>query len=236
MTEDAPSSAAIEAKRLLRLAREGALATIDAPAGTPLTTLVGVASDWDGSPLFLMSELSRHTRNLAADPRASLLLVSPRGRGDPLNRPRLSLGGRIAPHPDPSSRRRYLQRNPKAKLYAAFADFTVRRLHIETIHFNGGFGRADAVSLGELLAPASEIGALVEAEARLLQEIEALGEAAISRLAGAHAGRRAWRAIGIDAEGFDLAAGGATARVDFPAPALDPDAWRERLRERLAAA
>ena len=111
----APSpGASSDAKRLLRLARVGALATIDGAAGAPLTTLVGVASDWDGSPLFLMSELSRHTRNLAVDARASLLLTSTGGRGDPLNRPRLTVGGPVAPHPDPTSRRRYLQRNPKA--------------------------------------------------------------------------------------------------------------------------
>ena len=230
----APSpSAASDAKRLLRLARVGALATIDGAAGAPLTTLVGVASDWDGSPLFLMSELSRHTRNLAVDARASLLLTSTGGRGDPLNRPRLTVGGPIAPYPDPTSRRRYLQRNPKAGLYASFADFTIRRLQIETIHFNGGFGRADALSVADLLSPAAG-EALVEAEPRLLQEVQSLGAEAVARLAGVPAGRRVWRPIGLDAEGFDLAAGGMPARVDFSSPALDPDAWRERLREKLA--
>ena len=232
----APSpGAASDAKRLLRLARVGALATIDGAAGAPLTTLVGVASDWDGSPLFLMSELSRHTRNLAVDARASLLLTSTGGRGDPLNRPRLTVGGPIAPHPDPTSRRRYLQRNPKAGLYASFTDFAIRRLQIETIHFNGGFGRADALSVADLLSPAaSDTEALVEAEPRLLQEVQSLGAEAVARLAGVPAGRRVWRPIGLDAEGFDLAAGGMPARVDFSSPALDPDAWRERLREKLA--
>jgi putative heme iron utilization protein len=227
-------SAAGDAKRLLRLARVGALATIDGAGGAPLTTLVGVASDWDGSPLFLMSELARHTRNLAADARASLLLTSAGGRGDPLSRPRLTIGGPVRPHPDPSSRQRYLRRNPKAGLYASFADFAVRRLHIETIHFNGGFGRADALSVADLLTPVGEIGLLVEAEPHLLQELQSLGAETISRLAGAAAGRKVWRAVGLDPEGFDLAAGGTTARVDFSSPALDPDAWRDRLREKLA--
>jgi hypothetical protein len=229
-----PPGARIEAKRLLRLARVGALATID--GGAPLTTLVGVASDWDGSPLFLMSELSRHTRNLAADPRASLLLTSQGGRGDPLNRPRISLGGTVARHPDPSSRARYLERNPKAKLYAGFSDFAIRRLLIESVHFNGGFGRADPLSVGELLSPAEAIAELAAAEDELLREADALDATALSRLAGAaSSGRRAWRAVGLDSEGLDLAAGGATARVDFSAPALNAAAWRERLRERLRA-
>jgi putative heme iron utilization protein len=231
----APSpSAASDAKRLLRLARVGALATIDGEGGAPLTTLVGVASDWDGSPLFLMSELARHTRNLAVDARASLLLTSAGGRGDPLNRPRLTVGGPVTPHSDPTSRQRYLRRNPKAGLYASFADFSIRRLQIETIHFNGGFGRADALRPLDLLTPAGEIGQLVEAESRLLQEVQSLGVETISRLAGAPVGRKVWRPVGLDPEGFDLAAGETAARVDFSSPALDPDSWREQLREKLA--
>jgi len=181
-----------------------------------------------------MSELARHTRNLALDARASLLLTSAGGRGDPLNRPRLTVGGPVTPHSDPTSRQRYLRRNPKAGLYASFADFSIRRLQIETIHFNGGFGRADALRPLDLLTPAGEIGQLVEAEPRLLQEVQSLGVETISRLAGAPVGRKVWRPVGLDPEGFDLAAGGTTARVDFLFPALDPDAWREQLREKLA--
>ena len=227
-------NAASEAKRLLRLARTGALATIDLLGGAPLTTLVGVASDWDGSPLFLMSELSRHTRNLVGDSRASLLLTGQGEGGDPLNRPRVTLGGPVATHPDPTSRTRYLRRNPKAKLYASFADFTIRRLQIETIHFNGGFGRADAVSISDLLTPGDDFGALYRAEEQLLLEVQSLGAPTIARLSHAPGGRRVWRAVGVDPEGCDLASGGMTARIDFSTPAHEPDAWRERLRERLA--
>ena len=65
---EAHAEAVADAKRLMRLARIGALATLEAAGGAPLTTLVGVASDFDGAPLFLMSTLSRHTRNLAPRP------------------------------------------------------------------------------------------------------------------------------------------------------------------------
>ncbi|HME84915.1 MAG TPA: hypothetical protein VKG91_10305, partial [Roseiarcus sp.] len=44
-----------DAKRLMRLSRTAALATLDPATGAPLTTLVGVASDFDGAPIFLMS-------------------------------------------------------------------------------------------------------------------------------------------------------------------------------------
>ena len=91
----ASAAAVADVKRLMRLARTGALATLEATGGAPLTTLIGVASDFDGAPLFLMSTLSRHTRNLAADPRASLLLTGGHDRGDPLNHPRVTLSGHV---------------------------------------------------------------------------------------------------------------------------------------------
>ena len=209
-----------DGKRLLRMARIGALATLD--GGGPLTTLVGVASDWDGAPLFLMSDLARHTKNLADDPRASLLLTSEGGRGDPLNQPRLTLNGVVRRRPGEDGRDRYQRRNPKSKLYIDFADFSLRRLEIEAVHFNGGFGRADAITPGDLLTP-GDASALAAAEADLLGRVAALGDAALARLAGG--AKRVWRPIGLDAEGLDLGAGGEVARVDFAAPAYDPEAW-----------
>ena len=140
-----------DAKRLMRLARTGALATLDATGGAPLATLVGVASDFDGAPLFLMSTLSRHTRNLAHDPRASLLLTGRHERGDPLNHPRVTLNGQVERGAAPRAKARYLQRNPKAGLYAGFADFAVLKLRIEDVHFNGGFGRAVPLTPDEVL-------------------------------------------------------------------------------------
>ena len=68
-------AAVADAKRLMRIARTGALGDARGRGQRPLTTLVGVASDFDGAPLFLLSTLSRHTKNLARDPRASLLLT-----------------------------------------------------------------------------------------------------------------------------------------------------------------
>ena len=200
-----------------------------------MTTLVGVASDFDGAPLFLMSTLSRHTRNLARDPRASLLLTGARDRGDPLNHPRVTLGGRVELDPAGRAKSRYLQRNRKAALYAGFADFGMFRLRIESVHFNGGFGRAGALTPADVLASRAGEAALTEAEERLIAEVNALCEAVIARLAGHKVSRPAWRAIGLDGEGLDLAAGGRAARVQFRVPADDPATWRARLEELIDA-
>ena len=231
---EARAAAIAEAKRLMRLARTGALATLEA-GSAPLNTLVGVASDFDGAPLFLMSTLSRHTKNLARDPRASLLLTARHERGDPLNHPRVTLGGAIEPRPAPRAKVRYLQRNQKARLYADFTDFAVFTLRIEDVHFNGGFGRAAPLSPIEVLGRREGEAALTEAEERLVAEANALGEAALARLAGHKGSRRAWRAIGLDAEGLDLAAGGRTARAQFATPAGNPEAWRAGLMQLVAA-
>jgi len=233
--EESRAAATADAKRLLRLSRTAALATLGGD-GSPLTTWVGCASDIDGAPLFLISTLAQHTKNLAGDARGSLLLTSPPDRGDPLNHPRLTVGGPIAPHPDPYARKRYLQRNPKAKLYAPFADFAIYRMRIEAVHFNGGFGRADKLVPADILAPPGEAAALVAAEDALLAEINASEDGLAARLAGRReAGRRVWRAVGLDAEGLDLSAGAVAARVDFPAPAFEPKSWRRRLADAVAA-
>jgi len=228
--EDLRRAAIADAKRLMRVSRTAALATLDSATGAPLATLVGVASDFDGAPLFLISTLSRHTRQLQRDPRASALLSERPERGDPLNHPRVTLSGRIVSNAHSSARERYLQRNPKARLYAAFADFGVFRLEIESVHFNGGFGRAEALAPADILASRAGERALVEAEPRLLEEINGHGPAFVARLAGlASPGRRPWRAIGLDAEGLDLSAGGRATRLQFAAPAGDEAGWRAQL-------
>jgi heme iron utilization protein len=231
------AEAVADAKRLMRLARTGALATLEPETGAPLTTLVGVASDFDGAPLLLMSTLSRHTRHLANDPRASLLLSAEPGRGDPLNHPRVTLGGRIERASGANARDRYLRRNPKAKLYADFADFAFFRLAIGDVHFNGGFGRAAPLDPADILAPREAEAALTEAEPRLLDEINARGGALLARLAGVKSpGRQIWRAIGLDSEGLDLATGHRAARVQFAAAAHDEANWRARLDEAASRA
>lgn len=218
-------AAIADARRLMRLARTAMLATLDPENGAPFATLAGVASDFDGAPLFLMSTLARHTRHLASDPRASVLLTQPADRGDPLNGPRVTLSGKIRAIDEPRARLRYLQRNPKAKLYADFADFSFFRLSVEGVHFNGGFGRADALTPADILAPRDAEAALTAAEPKLIEAINALGDDALARLAGRESSR-VWKAVGLDAEGLDLASGTLAARVSFPRPARDEASWR----------
>lgn len=201
-----------ESRRLLRTIRAGALATVDAQ-GRPFATLVNVATASDGSPILLLSRLSRHTRLLEADGRCSLLL-SQGGKGDPLAHPRLTVTGLAARDHSPHLRARFLARHPKSALYADFADFSFWRLAPEEFHLNGGFARAADFSASEILTPSD--AELAAAEAGLLDWLNADRRSDLARLA-ACAGEdgKGWRVTGLDALGLDLLAGDRTARLDF---------------------
>ena len=79
------------ARSLARSRTRAALAT--SLNGAPYASLVLVAADLDASPLLLLSELAQHSRNIAFDPRVSLLIDGTEGRADPLTGPRLTLLG-----------------------------------------------------------------------------------------------------------------------------------------------
>lgn len=225
------------ARTLLRTVRSGALATLDRETGAPFSSLVSVATDVDGAPLFLVSALSGHTANLDAHPRASLLLAAA-GRGDPLAHPRLTVGGRVAVSADPRVRRRFLARHPKAELYADFGDFTFRRLGIESVHLNGGFARAAALGAAELLADLDGADALLDAEEDALAHMNADHADAVrlyaTRLGGAP--DAAWLATGLDPDGIDLTAGDLTARAWFPERVEGPGPLRRVLAAMAASA
>ena len=93
-------------RALVRQTLKGALGTLDQTSGAPYVSMVGVATDTAGHPILLLSTLARHTANLAADPRASLLLDHTDASGDPASGQRLTLTGRFVPTSDGSVRRR----------------------------------------------------------------------------------------------------------------------------------
>lgn len=220
------------AKHLLRVIRAGALATLDREGGHPFASLVTVATDHDGAPLFLLSTLSGHTANLEADPRASVLLAE-RGKGDPLAHPRLTVIGRLARTSAPSARARFLARHPKARLYAGFADFSLWRMEVERAHLNGGFARAMGIAAEDLLTPLDGADALIAAEAGALAHLDEDHRDALALYATriAKAPSADWRASGIDPEGLDLIAGDLAARIAFPERVRDGDALRRVLVE-----
>src|SRR5436190_4951691 len=127
------------AKRLLREARTGALATLS-PGGAPYASLVTVATALDGAPIMLLSRLARHTANVSADSRVSLLLEGGRER-DPLEGARISLSGTLSRTEESAARRRFLARHSSAAAYADFTDFGFWQMELSGAHLVAGFGR-----------------------------------------------------------------------------------------------
>ena len=224
-------------KTLVRTARHGAIAVLDPQTGGPLASRVGVATDLDGTPIVLVSLLSAHTRAIVADPRCSLLLGDP-GKGDPLAHPRITLVCR-ANRLDKGSpelaraERRYLNRNPKAKLYARLGDFSFFRLEIEGASLNGGFGKAYALNREDLITEGPATDSLAASEQGAIDHMNADHLDAISVYARyyAKASGDGWVLSGLDAEGMDLASGDEVRRVFYPAPLTSAGDLRKVLVE-----
>lgn len=210
------------ARTLLRSSRYGSLGVLDPKSGAPQVSRVSVATDIDGAPLILVSNLSGHTAGLIADPRCSLLLGEP-GKGDPLAHPRITISCQATrlERGTPAQQKaewRFLSRHPKAKLYAGFPDFNWFKLDPQGASLNGGFGKAYALERTDLLTLSAANDALAGAEQSAVNHMNADHADAISIYAQAFAGgpAGAWRLTGIDAEGIDIAQGDENRRLFFP--------------------
>jgi putative heme iron utilization protein len=206
------------ARRVLRVAATGSLATLDTD-GFPFASLVTVAMTVAGEPLFLLSDLAVHTRNLKRDSRASVLLVAPGGEaGDPLAGARLTVTGNLARDDAPETRRRFLAHHADSANLAEFSDFNFYRLNVTWCHLVAGFGRIVDLTREELLIDVADCGPLLEAEAGAVEHMNDDHAGALSlyatKLLGMPAG--GWTATGADPEGLDLRAGSLRARLDFP--------------------
>lgn len=212
------------ARTLLRGARFGALAATERDTGWPLASRVGVATDVDGTPIILISMLSAHTGAILAEPRCSLLVGEP-GKGDALAHPRMTIlcrAMRLERGSDDHARaeRRYLNRNPKAKLYAGLGDFSLFRLEPERASLNGGFGKAYALARADLITEGPVVAELAASEQSALDHMNAehLDAVAVYARHFAKASGDGWTLTGFDADGMDLVAGDEVCRVFFAEP------------------
>lgn len=232
---------AAAARRLLRRARSGALATAyraahgaadDGEDVWPYTSLVTVACDCDAAPLFLFSQLAEHTRNLQTDSRASLLVEETSRRANPQTGPRVTVLGRIEKSTEEERhRRRFLARHPSAVLYAGFADFAIYRMTVERAHYVGGFGQARWIEGADFAWDAVSAAAIAAAETDIIQHRNAGNTGTLCARRLPRRGENGWIVIACDPEGCDLRRGHAFARLEFSRPAQDPQGVREALKE-----
>jgi len=210
-----PLSSAVD---LLHSVDHGTLATLSVQLpGYPFATLLPFAPDEAHRPVFLISTLAEHTRNLVADPRASLMVSEP-GVSNVLTGARLTLVGDVLPFvPSEAHVERYLRYHPDAADYLALGDFAFYRLAPKRLRLIAGFGRMGWIEEEELgqvamLAPEQETGELF-ALAPLLPDA---------------------RWLGLDAYGADLEYRDQRRRLSFPAPALSAEARQQAVAEALS--
>lgn len=147
----------------------GTLGTLSVePDGFPYGSFVTFAL-WEGQPVFLISDLAEHTKNLRNDGRASLLIVENTHR-DALANGRVTLLGRCAgPVADlqvAAIKDAYLKAHPNAAYYVEFKDFSFWKLNVESVRYIGGYGRMSWVDASSWVA--AEPDPMVEHHAQIL--------------------------------------------------------------------
>ncbi len=220
------------AKKMLREARSGALATLMRGSGDPYCSLVNVATAADGAPLLLLSRLAVHTKNILADPRVSLMLDE-RKEGDPLEGARVMLMGTAAVTEDAAARRRYLARHPEAEMFAGFADFAVYEIMVKGAHLVAGFGRIVDLAAADVLTDLAGAEDVVEGEPDILAHMHEdhaeICRLYATKLLGAREG--AWRCAGCDPEGLELQLGRMALRLPFLQRINSPAMLRQVLKQ-----
>ena len=176
--------------------------------GFPYGTAVPLVLDQRQQPLLLISALAEHTKNLLADPRASLAVVEP-GQANVQDAARVTLVGRFeAFQPTAEQVQRYLRYQPEAARYLQL-DFGFFRMQVERARYIAGVGKmgwleATAWQAIEVLAGDQESGLLDQA--RLPAGI---------------------RLLGVDALGIDYETAGGRQRQRFASPLPGPENSRQ---------
>jgi heme iron utilization protein len=127
------------------------LATVTAD-GYPYASLVAYSAQGDGSVLMCLSDMAEHTQNARRVRRAGLLVTpSASGDRDPLDEPRASIVGDLAPHAATADEiAHHLSVHPLTSAYMDYRDFCWWRLAIVSARFVGGFGSMSWVSGDEI--------------------------------------------------------------------------------------
>jgi putative heme iron utilization protein len=137
-------AAAGDMRALLDRERHGVLSTAHAAhGGWPFGSIAPYALTPDGDPVLVLSSIAEHTKNLIADPRASLLVADSESRDDPLSGARVTLLGRAERPDGPAllvARSAYLARFPDVEGRLAAHDFAIHVIRVERVRWIAGFG------------------------------------------------------------------------------------------------
>jgi heme iron utilization protein len=225
---DIVEAPAWSARKLLRAARAGTLAT--SADGQPFASLVTPACAPDLAVLMLLSDLSEHTRHLRAEPRCAVMVTGAAAGTNPQTAPRVTVTGLAEQVHDAGLKARWLAVHPYAAMYADFGDFHLWRVRPLAALFVGGFARATRLRQADLTLDATAVAALSDAESEIIGHCNHDHADAMSRLGGEASGAEGtWRMVTADVDGCDLAQDERTIRVAWQAPVAESEAVRREL-------
>jgi len=220
------------ARTLVARITTGTLCTLALdPEGYPYGSFVTVAFD-GGNPVFLISGLAEHTRNLERDSRASLM-VAESGAADPLANGRVTMLGPCTrvDGDDGRARAAFLTAHPNASYYADFRDFAFWTLQVDHVRYIGGYGRMSWVSKDDWHA--AEPDPLGASSAGMIAHMNADHAEALVLYCKAFSKATeisAAKMTGVDRYGFEMSAmtprGPRPVRVAFERPVSTPEEVR----------
>jgi putative heme iron utilization protein len=223
------------ARTLVGQIQTGTLCTLALePQGYPYGSFVTVAFD-SGNPIFLISGLAEHTRNLERDPRASLL-VAEGGSADPLANGRVTMLGPCTrvEGDGGSARAAFFAAHPNSTYYADFRDFAFWKLQVEHVRYIGGYGRMSWISQADWQA--AEPDPLGPSAADIIAHMNADHPDAMALYCRAFSKATEVTSAsmtGVDRYGFDMSAmtleGRRPVRLAFAGPVSTPEEVRAAL-------
>lgn len=228
----------LEARKFLRSTRSGILSTHSTRyEGYPFGSVAPFVLDHNCQPIILISNIAEHTKNIAANPKVSLLVFA--GAEDLQANARLTLLGeavKIYKDDDADLRARYLRYLPQAASYFDMHDFSFYRIHIHQARYIGGFGKMSWLSEVDLFSGiTASASVLASQETAIIEHMNADHTENLLNYCRYfhHVDAEHAHMLGIDCDGFDVSARvGNTStilRFDFEQPVHDAQSARAAL-------
>jgi putative heme iron utilization protein len=221
-----------EARRLLLACYDGVLSTLSvALPGYPFGSVVPFCLDRQGLPVILIADIAQHTKNVASDPRTSLIVFD-RSAPDLQANGRLTLLADAIPvaADERDVADRYYRFFPAARDYHLTHGFQFWRLQPRRLRFIGGFGAI------HWLEPAGVCHAnpfSADAEHGMVEHMNDDHVATMRRYCqtfhNVDCGDVAPRFAGCDAFGCHLVVGDRVLRIPFDQPVTTPMEARQAL-------
>lgn len=215
-------SNATEARCLLRAHRYGALSTLSKKlAGFPFGSITPYLTDHDGSLLIYISELAEHTKNIAHDPRVSLITHN-QASPEIQMQGRVTVTGnarRVTDQQQPAAR--YLRHFPEAAELMKL-DFAFYRIEPVAIRYIGGVGRIHWANMDSYSV--KNTAELAAQEEKLLNKINTQQKITACQLLKQYHGIETnnTRIIGLDCDGLTVVASAQVLRLNFARTQTDP--------------